>query len=500
MSDTPQHAPQQILGEYTIERRLSGDDRTERFLTRQTLDDGRDRYLVVSQLRSPHNRDTDKKRALRKAINRGRFSHPNVVGIVNVLSSSDEFIIVSEYVKGASLDEVLERSRRKGIPLSLGYVTRVITAVCDSLDYAFHAQGPDGASRRICHGQVTPANIWISMDGKVKVSNFQVGIVLREMAPPSETEYTGLFSYVSPEDAREGVRDLSSDIFSAGVILYEMTMGQPLFRRDSDKQSIEAVMDDPIAPPSSVHSDYPAGLELSLMRSLSRDRNERFSTAAQLAQGVRGSLEGHTELANRTALATFMRMLFPDRADRNTGVWQSPTYVGPQIMRPGGDLATGNTYPGPNTTGGLSGEEPLYDPSAPEAGEEFSVTGGSLPGLGMSTGMTGPPLGGTPGQVLHATGTGTGVGTGAGERSSYSVSRQMPLPPSSLSDQKPSEVSANPVTGVSRVKVFRAIPTPGEQSREQPKKPRSSNGLLVLVLAGALLVSGLFWLVIYPSL
>jgi serine/threonine protein kinase/outer membrane biosynthesis protein TonB len=277
------------VGRYRIERFLGAGAMGEVYLAE---DPQIDRKLAIKTVRlvgRPSEIDERKKRLLREARAAGRLLHPNIVTLFDAGEAEGLLFLAFEFVEGTDLAARLEAGQPR---LSLRDVMRVARQAADALDYA-HNVG-------IVHRDIKPSNILLDRAGRVKVADFGIA----KMAGQS-TELTmagsvmGSPQYLSPEQIRGEELDGRSDIFSLGVVLYELLSGKRPFDGDTITTLVYQILHkDP--PPVSELRAVPPRLEELLRRMLAKDRDERVATAGEIAREL-SAIE--VELADETLSA-----------------------------------------------------------------------------------------------------------------------------------------------------------------------------------------------------
>jgi serine/threonine-protein kinase len=218
-----------------------------------------------------------------------RFDHPNVVRTMDTGEVGGRPYMAMEYVPGADLAHLRDRVARS----PPGPAVRVILDMCRALQYVHDLTGDAGRPLNIVHGDVTPANILLSVNGVAKISDFSVASSSARDpgAPPGTTTVRGTYAYMSPEQVRGQPMDRRSDVFALGVVLWELLSGKRLFRRRASYLTLAAVVEDE-APPLAAMSDAMLGqstaaaMDPILSRSLAKDRDKRYGRAAELAAAL----------------------------------------------------------------------------------------------------------------------------------------------------------------------------------------------------------------------
>ncbi|HEY8020817.1 MAG TPA: serine/threonine-protein kinase [Thermoanaerobaculia bacterium] len=212
----------------------------------------------------------------REAQSAGILSHPNIVTIHDVVEESDEGVafIAMEYVRGTNLKVLLQRDT----PLELAFVAGLIDQVADALDYAH--------SRGVVHRDVKPANIIITADDRVKITDF--GIARLDTSNlTQEGQLLGTPNYMSPEQILGKDVDHRADLFSLGVVLYEMLTRHKPFQGENLTVVSHRIVYDRFTPPAEYVRDLPPGVEHILVRALDKDPARRYQQAHDMAADLR---------------------------------------------------------------------------------------------------------------------------------------------------------------------------------------------------------------------
>jgi serine/threonine protein kinase len=243
------------------------------------------------------------------------LNHPNIVQIFDLGKIEDSYYIAMEYVHGRDLRTIMKRAREKGLRMPLDLSLRVVSQVSAALEYAHRKKDEQGRPMEIVHRDVSPQNILISFEGDVKLADFGIAKAATKASNTDRGALRGKLLYMSPEQAWGRPIDLRSDVFSAGIVLYEMVTEQkPFLASGSEVTILELVRKCVITPPRDVNPRVPEPLDRLIMKALAREPEERYQDAGQLHRGIEKILRERPPVTARD-LARFLELLF-DRRER----------------------------------------------------------------------------------------------------------------------------------------------------------------------------------------
>jgi tRNA A-37 threonylcarbamoyl transferase component Bud32 len=237
------------------------------------------------------------------------LSHPNIVQTYEVGEVEGRYFIAMEYVQGEDLEKILRRLGH-GNSMQLALALRAVSEVCGGLHYAHGRADSAGRPLQIVHRDVSPANVIVSYDGAVKLIDFGVAKVLDAQALARSGVFRGKFAYMSPEQCSGEPLDARSDIFSLGIVLYEVTLGHRPFQGENQFQILRQITEGVPTPPTKVNSAYPPELEAIVLRALARRREQRYPSALEMQADLEqfGAWRGYR--ASSVDVATFVTKLF----------------------------------------------------------------------------------------------------------------------------------------------------------------------------------------------
>lgn len=244
------------------------------------------------------------------------IKHPNIVEIYDVGDADGVMWMSMEWVEGESLHTVIaEAGKRRAIPPELA--VKIIADAASGLHAAHELRDLDGSLRGVVHRDVSPHNILIGTNGVVKLVDFGVAKAVGRISEATRAgQLKGKFGYMSPEQALGKQVDRRSDIFSLGIVLFELTTSRRLFRGEHDIDTLKLVIGGPIPRPTSIDPKYPPGLERIVLRALDRTVEGRYQTAQELADDLRAYLKGERVVVAQSALSGLMKRVLGERIEQ----------------------------------------------------------------------------------------------------------------------------------------------------------------------------------------
>jgi serine/threonine-protein kinase len=263
------------------------------------------RQLVALKIISPDLEGFDFQMMFREEARlAARIHHPNVCEIFGLVAHEGLLALSMEWIDGGTLAEILAVSNERGL-LDPRVAAQIVAHAARGLHAAHELCDDNGAPMHLVHRDVSPQNILIARDGAVKVTDFGIAKALgRAHGATAVGTVKGKLGYMSPEQAQGKALDRRSDIFSLGVILYTASLGVHPFRRpgESRKRQFERLLLDTVTPPTELAFDFPKGLEVILLRALSRRPADRFASADELRRELQGWIVQTGPVVNQASI------------------------------------------------------------------------------------------------------------------------------------------------------------------------------------------------------
>ena len=208
--------------------------------------------------------------------------HTNIVQTYHLGQIGGQYFMVMEYVNGVNLEQFLDRHRQLGRLIPIDLAAFIVSRVARGLTYAHQKCDADGNHLGIVHRDIGAKNIMIAHEGDVKLTDFGIAKAFNLMYNEEGQVVAGKDEYLSPEQATCAVTDARADLFPLGIVLTELLLGHNIFRADDRLASRRNILELPIPRFSTLRPDIDVKLEAIIQKALQRDRDQRYSTAAEL--------------------------------------------------------------------------------------------------------------------------------------------------------------------------------------------------------------------------
>ncbi len=254
-----------------------------------------------------------------------RLCHPNICAVYEFGEDAGTYYLAMEYVEGVSLRQLI----REASPLPHEIVARIVADVASALAYAHAATDDEGHPLGIVHRDVTPENILVGFDGRVKLLDFGIAKARSQTQKTQEGVLKGKTAYMSPEQYRGENIDGRADLFSLGACFFEALTGENPFERGSEANTVAAILFDETTPfPSEWRPGIPEELDAICRSALSKNREQRTPDGDTLARQLEAWLREHGD-ARPSDMAAFLEQHFGNRKAQGPKLDRTPLEARP---------------------------------------------------------------------------------------------------------------------------------------------------------------------------
>lgn len=286
----------------------------EVFLARGTGAGGIGKFFAIKRILpqyadSPEFIDMFKDEA-KIAIN---LNHSNIVSIHEFGVEKGQFFLVMDYVEGRNLRQILNKMKKTGLQFSIDQIVYMIKEVAGGLDHAHRCiDGSTGKPLNITHRDMSPQNVMVSFEGEVKIVDFGIAKAESQLETTRAGTLKGKFGYMSPEQAEGQPVDLRTDIFSLGIVLWELLANDRLFVANNEINTLRKIRDCQIPSLRKINPNIHTELERIVQKGLARDRNLRYQTGAALHRDLNRFLNRQFPDFSPQDFAVFIKSVFAD--------------------------------------------------------------------------------------------------------------------------------------------------------------------------------------------
>ncbi|HEY1954592.1 MAG TPA: serine/threonine-protein kinase [Polyangiaceae bacterium] len=264
-----------------------------------------------------------------------RLSHPNVIRTVGYGAQAGAWFIAMELLMGRSLLDVWEAAAEKKRAIPFDVAAHVAREVARGLE---HAHGlvdeEDGRKLGIVHRDVNPSNVFVGYDGSVKLIDFGLAKARKRQTQSQRGLIKGKIPYLSPEQIKEDALDGRSDVYALGTTLWETVTMRRLFKRDTDVATVRAIQKGEVPDPRTFVEKFPDALWAIVEKSLKQNRDERYASAAAMADDLDRFLSKAKTGDLQHKLALLVGELFPGEAEKQEGWLAEATGVERKTLAP----------------------------------------------------------------------------------------------------------------------------------------------------------------------
>ncbi len=386
------------FGKYFLLERINVGGMAEVFRAKAFGVEGFERLVAVKRILPNIAED---KEFIRMFIEEAKLSvqlnHANIAQIFDLGVVDGSYYIALEHVHGRDLRGIFDRCRNVGEAMPIAQACFIVMKVCEGLDYAHNKRDQSGRELALVHRDVSPQNVIVSFEGEVKIIDFGIAKAAGKGSKTQAGILKGKFGYMSPEQVRGLPVDRRSDVFSCGIVLYELLTGERLFVGESDFSTLEKVRNVEILPPSTYNRRIPDELERIVLKALAKDTEDRYQNAIDLHDELQAFVYTAGEFYSRKDLAGWMKKTFGREIEEETAKLESyrqlkPPPAEPPTLQP--RTITGRNTPAPRrSTQGMTKPPPppraaqqswppaAEDPLARMSGQQLSAQVAPVPSL-----------------------------------------------------------------------------------------------------------------------
>jgi serine/threonine-protein kinase len=388
------------LGRYQVLAQLAAGGMAGVYVARALAMAGFERLVAVKVLH-PHLAHEEEfiSMFLDEARLAARIHHPNVVATLDISDTEgDGFFLVMEYIEGHHLGALLQQAAKDGLRVPPPIVVRVVLDALAGLAAAHDLVDENGTPLHLVHRDISPHNIMVGTDGIARLTDFGVAKAEVRLTSTRDGQFKGKLAYMAPEHASTGATDQRSDIFAMGIILWEGLTGRRLFRADTNAQTLNKILVEPIPPPSEARPEL-APFDALCARALERDPALRFQTADEFAAALEAVVDETGGVSSARQVGEVVRRLAADKLAREKARVQEAARG-----LSSGEALSGAAIPLPRSSadasmpGGAPGSEPSIPsrsrsmPAGAWTNSQTVSAAAPLPGVPLP-GVLGPPPG-----------------------------------------------------------------------------------------------------------
>ncbi len=298
------------FGQYELIELIATGGMAEVYKARMQGVEGFQKIVAIKRI-LPHLTDNDEfvTMFIDEAKLAAQLQHPNIIHIYDLGKIERSYYIAMEYIDGKDLRSILRLLEESGQRMPLRLALFIGSRLAAALSYAHRKKDLQGRAMALVHRDVSPQNVLISFDGDIKLCDFGIAKAASKASHTRAGALKGKLQYMSPEQAWGKGIDHRSDIFSLGLVLYEMVTGLKAFAGDSELSILEQVRSPRLAPPHEVDPTVPVEVSEVITKALKENREERYQTAAELAAALDGLLQGIKPAPTASDLGMFLARL-----------------------------------------------------------------------------------------------------------------------------------------------------------------------------------------------
>lgn len=310
----------EYFGKYLLLKKIASGGMAEVYLAKKPGYEGITKLLAIKKILPQYSNDPKFRSMFKNEANIAiNLLHKNIVTIHEFGTERGQLYISMDFIAGLSLRQLTKRLAKMGDKLDLIFTIFVIKEICEGLDSAHRlVDAKTGRPLKILHRDVSPQNVLISYEGEIKIIDF--GIAKSKIFQGENTStgvLKGKFGYLSPEQVSGESIDSRTDIFSLGVIFWELLTGQRLFLSNNEINTIKKIMKCDVPKISLISPEVPEQVEKICLKALEKSKSDRFQTAGEMAKHLNIYLnKNHPEFSSRS-FSHFIKMTYEKEIEKN---------------------------------------------------------------------------------------------------------------------------------------------------------------------------------------
>jgi serine/threonine protein kinase/cytochrome c-type biogenesis protein CcmH/NrfG len=300
------------FGKYLILGKIATGGMAELFQAKITSVEGFEKLVAIKKILPNLTQD---KNLVNMFIDEAKLAamltHQNIVQIYDLGSMEGAYFIAMEYIRGKDLRIISNKSKAKELPIPIEYALFITCRICSGLDYSHNFKDFQGNTLKLIHRDISPQNILVTYEGEIKIVDFGIAKAAKESSDTEDGLIKGKVAYMSPEQAAGKTMDHRSDIFSTGLLLYEMVTGKRVFE-GSDLKVLDLVRKADFQPAETIVTDLPPEVIEILDRALAKAPSRRYKSCAAMLAELEECLSSFSVRPSAEGLSQYMKDLFAE--------------------------------------------------------------------------------------------------------------------------------------------------------------------------------------------
>ena len=301
------------FGQYVLMEHIATGGMAEVYKARMMGMEGFQKTVAIKRI-LPHLTDNDEfvTMFIDEAKLAAQLNHNNIIHIYDLGKIDRSYYIAMEYIEGRDLRSILQRCRERSVQLPVPLAMYIANRLCAALDYAHRKRDFDNRDLGLVHRDVSPQNVLISYEGDIKLCDFGIAKAASKASHTRAGALKGKLQYMSPEQAWGKDIDHRSDLFSLGLVIFEMLTGEKQFKGDSELSILEQVRNPTVTAPSAHNPEVPELVDQLAVRALESGRDDRFQSARDLQREIEKALRNNGWNPSPADVARFLTELYGD--------------------------------------------------------------------------------------------------------------------------------------------------------------------------------------------